>query len=283
MVASNDDSGGSLNAAIRYTLVESGDYRIVARTFGSTSTGGLYDLTLSTITSTAIEPGQMLDTTVVDPTGDIYTFSAANADHVQIRMESTDFDSYLELYGPDGTMVMSNDDGAGNLNSLIDTILYSSGEYMIIARPLNSSSSGDYRLTLAINGTLIPSTPSYGGMVPSPSVIVVTATPAPFATEVVNPQTIILGETRVDMGLAAAGDQWAFEGRGGETVLVEVRSYDFDPVIELYDSNHNLIAPVETDTQFPGFTLPANGFYLIQIGSTDSRLGAYSLALLPAP
>ena len=66
--------------------------------------------------------------------------------------EFSDLDPYLVLFGPDGERITENDDGLGNLNSLITFTLPENGTYYIVAtRWLEADSlfEGEYRLTLS--------------------------------------------------------------------------------------------------------------------------------------
>jgi hypothetical protein len=60
-------------------------------------------------------------------------------------------DSYLELYGPDGSFRAFNDDGAGYPNSWLVYRFPSSGTYRLVARSWNYASSGGYTLQVSLN------------------------------------------------------------------------------------------------------------------------------------
>lgn len=83
-----------------------------------------------------------------------YTFEGSAGDLVMITMSAIvrGLDSYIELLGPDGTLVTQDDDGAGNLNSLIGPYaLESNGTYTIVATRFGGStgtSTGQFELRL---------------------------------------------------------------------------------------------------------------------------------------
>ncbi len=82
---------------------------------------------------------------------DTYYFDATQGQSATIRMNKagSGLDSYLILYAPNGSQVTLNDDGGGDMNSLIDRVnLSQTGRYRIVARSYNSSSSGAYTLGL---------------------------------------------------------------------------------------------------------------------------------------
>ncbi len=83
-----------------------------------------------------------------------YTFTGAAGDVIVIRMNATQsgLDSYLELLGPDGQSLQTNDDSGGNLNSLIGPFrLPASGTYTVIATRFmrqQGSSTGPFELSI---------------------------------------------------------------------------------------------------------------------------------------
>lgn len=102
-----------------------------------------------------IVSGQTLNGTI-SPNNDedVYYFNASTNSRATIRMtrtSGTSLDSFLELYAPDGTLVTVDDDGAGNLNSLINNWpLPADGRYKIVARSWSRNSSGSYALNLSL-------------------------------------------------------------------------------------------------------------------------------------
>ncbi|MFN8371333.1 MAG: pre-peptidase C-terminal domain-containing protein [Anaerolineae bacterium] len=96
---------------------------------------------------------------------------------------------------------------------------------------------------------------------------------------------IAYGDT-VD-GTLAAGvtDSWTFEGHEGDLVSIEVESDDFDTVVELVDSDNNIITSDDnsgsgSDSQIEDFELPADGSYTLQVYSAEEdESGAYAVSL----
>lgn len=154
----DDDSGGSLNSFLRRTLPYSGQYRIRARGYG-TSTGA-YALSLIKAPSCVgdcegdprwIAFGQTLNGTI-NPSNDqdTYYFNGTAGRVISIRMNRTggSLDSYLELWSPSGAFLKANDDGGGSLNSWLVHTLPSNGTYRIVARSYNNASSGTCSIKL---------------------------------------------------------------------------------------------------------------------------------------
>ncbi len=150
-IASDDDSGGNSNAFINgFRLSSTGRHIIIARGFNGRT--GPYTLSLTRGEVTAgggtIAPGQTVSGTIVLPGGDEWTFSGIAGQRVTISMFA-DFDTYLELRGPEGTVLTSDDDSGGNMQSRISNFtLPQTGTYTIIARSFGREAGLRYTLRL---------------------------------------------------------------------------------------------------------------------------------------
>ncbi|MCL2151874.1 MAG: InlB B-repeat-containing protein [Oscillospiraceae bacterium] len=71
--------------------------------------------------------------------GKKYWFLGKSEQKVQIRMDSTDFDSFLLLYDSEFNLVAYDDDAGRSLNARIDYVLPSDGYYYIVATQWSSS------------------------------------------------------------------------------------------------------------------------------------------------
>jgi hypothetical protein len=154
VLATDDDGAGDLDSQIDFNVPADGEYIITATTYAANNgmTGGIGDYTLSLqgVERETIEYGETVRGSFAgNVLSQVYTFTAAADDSVIIRLESDDFDSYLRLSDPSGSEIAYNDDGAGNLNSLIGPLLLTEGGvYSINASSLSGSSTGNYVLTL---------------------------------------------------------------------------------------------------------------------------------------
>lgn len=95
--------------------------------------------------------GMLDDTDMRLPTDgspyDEYLFHAPGGARVVVTLESTAFDTYLVIHGPDNAVVASNDDVAtGNLNSRVVFIVPATGTYHVVANALRPEGRGPYRL-----------------------------------------------------------------------------------------------------------------------------------------
>ncbi|MCX7854669.1 MAG: hypothetical protein N2556_01600 [Anaerolineae bacterium] len=150
LLVSDDNSGeGSFALIAGYMLPRAGTYRIVAQSYAGES--GPYTLALEQVTVTVqpIAYGQTLSGTLTAdfPYG-YWTFEGAEGDTVTVSMVGVgDMDTYLELYGPDGVMLMTDDDSGGNYAALIaDYALPKTGVYRVVGRSLGEP--GPYTLSL---------------------------------------------------------------------------------------------------------------------------------------
>lgn len=154
----DDDSGGDLDAMIRrFVLPSSGIYNIVATSYGGSEEGS-YTLELER-TDTRREPlelaggtisaGETVTGELQDWTGDAWLFVGSEGDQVTISLESDEFDTVLEIWGPDLAPIESDDDGGVGTNSLIEDLrLPGPGTYNIVARGYSRGERGSYTLTV---------------------------------------------------------------------------------------------------------------------------------------
>lgn len=152
MLTQDDDSGQGLFALIsNFRLSEAGTYRILARGFlGRT---GPYELRLSRgeIVERPIRYGQTVSSELTEASPrEYWTFAGRAGDVVTISMIGLEdlTDTYLELHGPDGSLLIANDDGGEGLFALIDSYeLSETGSHMIITRGFGGR-IGPYELSL---------------------------------------------------------------------------------------------------------------------------------------
>lgn len=104
------------------------------------------------------------------PFADRYSFSGASGQPVILSLSSADFDTYLYLLGPDGSVIAQNDDGGSGSGSRIPAgsgffTLAASGTFVIEVTSFSSTGLGNYTLSLtapaggctyAINATSQP-------------------------------------------------------------------------------------------------------------------------------
>jgi hypothetical protein len=228
--------------------------------------------TATTVPVFAIRPGSIEGNINDTFSSARYSFEANRDDSVTIRMETTsgDLDPVLSLFGPDGSVVGRNDDEApGNRNSLVALTLAEGGTYTIEAtRFAEGSSTGTFRLTLAIAGTQSEQTPT------DP----LSAGPD-FGVRYI---TLDYGDVVYANSLDANTPRryFAVGGRQGDLMRVVVtRSGDLLPIVRILNRNSEVISR-DTETR-PGeiiayATLPETGWYLIEV-TAQSGTGTFDL------
>ncbi|WAL59090.1 trypsin-like peptidase domain-containing protein [Thermocoleostomius sinensis] len=157
-LAQDDDSGGGRNSRLSVTLPDDGTYLILANSYAAGEQGN-YQLELSTIATNPQPTVAILQTEGLlgssSPKledGSLYeehSFQGNAGQTVTISLESSDFDTYLILLGPNDQVIGENDDAASNtLNSTLTITLPVTGTYRIIANAYDSEGQGRYVLTV---------------------------------------------------------------------------------------------------------------------------------------
>lgn len=164
--AENDDGpDGTLNSLIDTRLPEGGTYRV---TVGSYQGSGRGEYRLASMDpanpvpawaqAPAIEQGQALTGLLVqaDPVRlsgesvDYYRYSGRQGERLTIDLDSTQIDTFLTVYLPDGREE-SNDDrrGTEDTNSRLSITLPADGTYTLAASSFAPGESGEYTLRLS--------------------------------------------------------------------------------------------------------------------------------------
>lgn len=183
---SDDDGGDGYDSRLCVELPETGTYRIVASTFGSEATGryelhvtsapgpeydgpcpgdmgtdmdmgmasrgvGAADLEALPVVGT-LSPGYGHQGTLTsdDPVLDdsyahAWELHGSAGETLTVELISDDFDCYLYLTGP-GLDVLSDDDGAGSLDSRIEVTFPETGTYRVVATTFGDFGTGAYRV-----------------------------------------------------------------------------------------------------------------------------------------
>lgn len=256
VLATNDDGAGDLDSLITYTLPADGTYIIRADSYGNYNGGtistGQFTLTLGTIERDVIEYGQVVNGDLTESATEAhFAFTGSAGDSVSIRLESSDFDSYLTLTDPDGFELAYNDDGAGNLNSLIGPLtLPSTGTYAITATSFSRDAVGAFTLSLSR----------------------------------VELQQAVIGEP-VSGSLTASDAQafFTFEGNVGDVISITIES-DIDTNLTLNDpSNYFLISDEDggsgVNPEITGYVLSQTGTFTVIVGSAVGDTGEFTLTI----
>ena len=156
-IAQDDDGAGSKNARITVRLPADGTYTLVANSYEA-SESGAYTLEVkasATEPSRAIlqEEGALVAGGPVLPSDNSlyreYTFEGRAGQSVAISLESTDFEPYVAIIGPNDRLLAQNDDGSDSAkNAFLSVTLPTTGRYRVIVNAYDASGRGRYTLTV---------------------------------------------------------------------------------------------------------------------------------------
>lgn len=76
----------------------------------------------------------------------LWVTNASEGDLLVISVESDEFDPVLDIYGPGGYLVGTDDDGGVGANSRLETAVREDGTYEIMVRAYSGEGGGHYRL-----------------------------------------------------------------------------------------------------------------------------------------
>ena len=287
--AYNDDYDGSTSVSlVDFVAPQAGTYTIEVTSYSGGSTGR-YELTYWVsrdavqLMQTTPAPGSRSGTSgsgtsarsggdqvrgslsSSDPTRsggeryDAYYVSASEGDFIFARMESSAFDTYLEILNPRGEVVGTNDDFEGTSVSQLEVLADMPGRYEVRATAYSSSGSGAYSLEYAVReGFNAPGIQAY--------------------TE---QGELRSGDERDSNGKYL--DTYSVYVTSGQRVIVRMVSNDFDTYLRLVDPTGDV---VETNDDFGGSTSESfiehtasiSGTYTIQITSyAADATGRYTL------
>jgi hypothetical protein len=161
------------------------------------------------------------------------------------------FDLALELYNPRGERIDANDDGDGGRNALLTDLLKETGRYLVRVSAYGDGGSGAYRLIRR----------------PDPT--------RPLA---------IGGRIEGNLGTGSS-DVWSVRGKAGQTVILSVRSQDFDPHTVVFGPDAIEVASDASNREgtdsLLSIHLPLDGVYTIWISARNAG-GKYIIHLVDA-
>jgi hypothetical protein len=291
-----DDGGGGCNARVTIDFLETGTFRVVTSSLSARETG-TYNVRVSERPGAAptygcgevnpevlnalpiegrpfLQMGSRESSRLGTSSRTVQTGRAAEAwrlqgragERVSIIMAAEDFDTHLYVTGPGLDEVLTDDDGAGNLDAKIDFTLPTAGPFTVVAAAHSAGGTGAYTLTVQ--------PPFDPGTMPT------------------NGRTIDLGQTvtgsLADDDLTALdgrrGQAWAFEGIAGQRVTIHL-SADYDTY--LYLVGPGIAEPLSDDDGGGGTnseistTLSGTGTFRVIAAAYSSGTGGYTLSVRP--
>jgi hypothetical protein len=281
---SDDDSGGACHARITFTFLENGTFHVIASSTAARRTGPYMLRVSDTPGPTAgYSCGGMNPVLLTDlPTdgrrlalGDVVSGSLSGRsptigdgrraeawllegraeESVVVILESEAFDAYLYATGPGLGDVLSDDDGAGELNSRLVFTFPVDGDYLVVASQVSGGGVGEY--TIRVEQPVdLAALPTEGRAV--------------MVGGAVDGYLTLNDPLTAD---GRRGQAWALEGHAGENYVIELISEDFDAY--LYFAGPGLSQPL-TDDDGAGdlnsritVTLPENGTYRVVASALD--------------
>lgn len=157
-IAQDDNGAGNKNARITVRLPADGTYTLLANSNEARQSGAYtLELKASAVTSPSRailqEAGALVAGGPVLPSDNSlyreYTFEGRSGQSVSISLESTDFDPYVAIFGPNDRLVAENDDASdSNKNAFLSVTLPATGRYRVIVNAYDASGRGRYNLTI---------------------------------------------------------------------------------------------------------------------------------------
>lgn len=167
MIDQDDNSGMGNTARVLLQSPVEGEYTILANA-GTAGEQGLFSLNVTTATTEKellgggrsptspiiVQAANRLspDGPRLQYDGSLYhehTFNGTAGQTVTVIMESSDFDPYIILVGPDGQELSQNDDISATIrNSALTIKLPTTGTYTVVANAYDGSGFGQYQLTV---------------------------------------------------------------------------------------------------------------------------------------
>lgn len=231
-----------------------------------------------------IRPGQSVSgrLSASDPTlddgshYDVWRFPAEARHRYRVTLRSDDFDAYLSVgstaqAGCDDCA--TDDDGAGGTDAQVEFTGPVDGTFEIRANSLEQGRTGAYELTLEDEGLVDEAEHEH---------VESDEAGTPIALD--QPVTGELGRGDRKVGNSYS-DTWTYQGREGETIVVTVRSADFDTYLTMGAFDGGECTELDTNDNGAGGTdskltveLPEDGAFHIHVTSVDQGgTGAYTL------
>lgn len=166
-IASNDNGGGGANSLVQFAVTVGQTYFVRASASAlaaASDQNGAYQLTVTNIPDDFGNTFAEATTIVLSPSGsgtqlgsieigkdvDMFTVTVPIDGIMIIHQDKagSSLDSYLEIYDSSHQQIAYNDDGGGNLNSLVE-LPVSAGEVLFIRARGFATSTGAYQLSIA--------------------------------------------------------------------------------------------------------------------------------------
>ena len=274
LVSGTDD--GTTDAFIdNYTTTNSGTFTVLVSSWFAGGVG-TYALHLAQIPEPFIVPagdeGGLL-TNGANATGtislgdvDMWSFPANKGDNINLRVGTTNFNAWLQLFGPDGRLLVSGTDD-GTTDAFIDNYTTTnSGTFTVLVSSWFSGGVGTYALHLA--------------QIPEPFIVPAGGAGGPLTNGADATGTITLGDIAM----------WSFPANTGDNINLRLGTMNFNGLLELFGPDGRLLASGTedgtTDAFIDNYTTTNSGTFTVLVSSWFSGgTGTYALHLgqIPEP
>jgi len=269
----NDDANGTLNSQLQFTAQAGTEYIVRVTSYNANSTGD-YTLTAApqstlagSISGNQSLSGSLVSTDFVNPSRsgtyrDDYSLTGVSAgQQVRINLDSTAFDTYLQLVNANTGEVLSfNDDANGSLNSEVSFTAQAAINYIVRVTSYRGSATGNYSLRTVTTGAAIGANQSISGSLDS--------------TDPTNP--LRNGTYRDDYRLTGA--------TAGQQIRINLNSSNFDTYLQLVNEANGQVISFNDDANGSlnselSFSVQSGVNYIVRVTSYGSNsTGAYSLS-----
>ena len=275
----NDDyEGDSQRSFVSLDITEEGTYKVWVTSYEKGETGN-YDLRIAlggpaaAAAGPRLERGRLASGDETLRSGefvDAYTFEGRPGQRVTLDVSSRDFDTYLILIPPRGDRHENDDVEDKPGHSVIEADLSEAGTYRVLITSYEKGESGNYELRIDVGAMPVAAAGTTGRDLVA----------------------IDYGQTRDGQLSNADGrltngeyrDVFAFDGKQGDQIVIELVSKEFDPYLLLLPPQGEQIdnddADGRQDLSRIELTLPASGRYRIMATSYETgETGGYRLTL----
>ncbi len=284
-----EGTASSLNHDAYLTLraTNSGNFTVVLSSYyydHQASASGTYNLTLALspdafVVSPGDQGGPLSNGAVHAGTInlgelDMWSFTATNGNNIFLRVGTSGFTPFLNLYGPNGALIASESTASSaNHDAYVSLVATNSGTFTVVLSSYyydhTTSAAGTYNLTLAqMPGSFVVSPGDEGGA---------------LTNGAVHPGAIGLGEL----------DMWSFTATNGNRIFLRVGTAGFTPFLHLYGPNGALIASEATGSSanhdaYVSLVATNSGTFTVVLSSyyydhSASASGTYNLTLAQMP
>jgi hypothetical protein len=299
----NDDADGTLNSMIETSLPEMGTYYLIATTYRSGMEGS-YRLKLldaealgQVDSDSGVAPGRERRGTLAEgdselPSGeffDTFDYEFEAGESLELRVESTEFDTYLMVRSPSGQQQENDDQNPPDTNAGLNLVTQEAGTYQVMVTSYRPGEAGAYRLAIATGSPAVAVPVPTPAPSTSPEVEGATPNPEPAASgDPVEAQTIEgeLTPESTDIGGGKFGEVHTLRFPVGRAVSVQLQSEAFDTFLIVEGPGGFRVQndDIESGNLNSGVEIPValGGEYRITVTSFEpGDTGVYTLQVGP--